>query len=54
MIDIIFINLSVLGILGFERRLQTELKLLGAGRKLWELKLFVGASMMLSITFTVL
>ena len=53
-IDALFITVAILGVLGFERRMKTELKPLGAARKLWALKLFVGVSVTLSIAFAIL
>lgn len=50
----VFITFSILGVLGFERRMKHELRPLGAGRKLWGLKLFVGVSVTLNIAFAIL
>ena len=50
----VFITFAIMGVLGFERRMKAELKPLGAGRKLWALKLFVGVSVTLSVAFAIL
>ena len=50
----VFISMSILAILTFELRLRGPLKLLGAGRKLWGLKLFVGAFVIIEIVVAVL
>jgi len=50
----VFISISIFAILTFEYRLRAPLKSLGAGRKLWGLKLFVGTFVIIEILVAVL